>query len=394
MGGSFSIFDIVIIVGIIQGIVAAIVISSYPSESAGKKILSAILVTLVLLNFKILLHTLGLWKFPVLHYLPLAIDTLIQPLIYLYICSLTQKEYRFNRKNLWHFLPVFLFQSHAVLVYIFTLFKPDILIKDVFAERYFFYNNFKWVEDLAAIISAVIYWILSLKKILAYRHWLFTSQSATQYSELTWLRNLLIVTGILAAALTISSIPANIFQLKNSFLYLQLFYCYLTMLIYYLSFQGYKTILTTEVHMVRFPEAIISEPAELIESVNTINKPSTNIQDFSDIKLALTEVMEKQMLFMEPELSLKELAGKINFPTAQVSAAINAEFGINFRSWVNSYRVEEVKKRLGNPKYEHLSLTGIAFDCGFNSEASFYRIFRQQTGYSPKSYLQLIHRKH
>jgi AraC-like DNA-binding protein len=61
---------------------------------------------------------------------------------------------------------------------------------------------------------------------------------------------------------------------------------------------------------------------------------------------------------------------------------------------VNSYRVEEVKKRLGNLKYEHLSLTGIAFDCGFNSEASFYRIFRQQTGYSPKSYLQLIHRKH
>lgn len=394
MGGSFSVFDIVIIVGIIQGIVAAIVISSYPSESAGKKILSAILVTLVLLNFKILLHTLGLWKFPSFHYLPLAIDTLIQPLIYLYICSLTQKEYRFNRKNLWHFLPVFLFQSHAVLVYIFTLFKPDILIKDVFAERYFFYNNFKWVEDLAAIISAVIYWILSLKKILAYRHWLFTSQSATQYSELTWLRNLLIVTGILAAALTISSIPANIFQLKNSFLYLQLFYCYLTMLIYYLSFQGYKTILTNEVHVIRFSEAIISEPAELIESVNTINKPSTNIQDFSDIKLALTEVMEKQMLFMEPELSLKELAGKINFPTAQVSAAINAEFGINFRSWVNSYRVEEVKKRLGNPKYEHLSLTGIAFDCGFNSEASFYRIFRQQTGYSPKSYLQLIHRKH
>jgi hypothetical protein len=38
MGGSFSVFDIVIIVGIIQGIVAAIVISSYPSESAGKNI--------------------------------------------------------------------------------------------------------------------------------------------------------------------------------------------------------------------------------------------------------------------------------------------------------------------------------------------------------------------
>ncbi len=85
------------------------------------------------------------------------------------------------------------------------------------------------------------------------------------------------------------------------------------MLIYYLSFQGYKTILTTEVHMVRFPEAIISEPAELIESVNTINKPSTNIQDFSDIKLALTEVMEKQMLFMEPNLALKSLPEKLIF---------------------------------------------------------------------------------
>jgi hypothetical protein len=63
--------------------------------------------------------------------------------------------------------------------YIFSLFSSRTFsYKDVFAERYFFYNNFKWVEDLAAIISAVIYWILSLKKIQAYRHWLFTSQSA------------------------------------------------------------------------------------------------------------------------------------------------------------------------------------------------------------------------
>jgi methylphosphotriester-DNA--protein-cysteine methyltransferase len=46
---------------------------------------------------------------------------------------------------------------------------------------------------------------------------------------------------------------------------------------------------------------------------------------------------------------------------------------MSFRNLINNYRVEEVKKRLGDPP-SHLSVLGMALDCGFNSKASFYRI--------------------
>lgn len=392
MSGAIGAFDTIVIVGVIQGIVAAAVVGFHPSGSAGKKLLSAILITLALLNIKILLHTLGLWQYPGWHYFPLAIDTLVQPLFYLYTCSLTVKNFSINRRQFWHFAPVIVFQLHAVIVYMISLSQPG--IKDLGSERYLFYNAVKWMEDVAALFSAGIYWYLSFKKTQTYRRWLFSSQSATQYLELTWLRNLLIGTGILVAALFLSSLPANILGRTDSFAYLEFFYIYITMLIYFLSFRGYRIILTSEVQVVRLSGEGVAEQRETEELLDIVEKDIEVEKDFSDIQQALTEVMEKQLLFLEPELSLKDIAKTIGFPVGEVSAAINAGFGLNFRTWVNGYRVSEVKKRLDDPGYKHLSLTGIAFECGFNSEASFYRIFRQHTGHSPKSFLQEIKRKH
>ncbi len=385
MSGTFTIFDTVVIVGFIQGIAAAIAIGLYPSLTSGKKILSAILITLAFLSSKILLHTLGLWPYIGFHYFPLAIDTLIQPLFYLYTCSLTENNFTLNRRQWWHFAPALVFQFHAIIVYTASLMQPDIHAMDIIAEKYLFYNAVKWAEDVFALCSAGVYWYMSFRKIQMYRQWLFTSQSSTHYPELMWLRNLLIGTGILVLVLFLSSVSSNILQLNNSFLYLEIFYGYITLLIYFLSFQGYRTLLAAEMQIIR-------------TSVNTVQpevthgdkKAPVNEEYFHTIPSLLLELMEKQNLFLEPELSLKDVAKIIGFPTGQVSNAINAQFNMNFRSWVNSYRVEEVKKRLNNPEYRHLSLTGIAFDCGFNSEASFYRIFRKHTGHSPKTYLQSV----
>ncbi|NIF04369.1 helix-turn-helix transcriptional regulator [Chryseobacterium sp. Tr-659] len=389
MSANFNIFDTIVIVGILQGIAAAIAVYFYPSGTPGKKLLSTILVTLALLSFKILLHTLQLWQNPDIRYFPLAVDTLIQPLFYLYVCSLTDKDFSFNRKQFRHFIPAILFQLHAMVVYTAALSQPSLPTKDLIAENYFHYNSIKWIEDVFALFSAGIYWYFSFRRIQIYRKWLFTSQSATQYSELTWLRNLLIGTGILVIVLLLSSLYANILQLQHSFLYLEIFYVYLTLLIYFLSFQGYKSLLTSEVQVLRLSDhESSSAQIELIDSDDQEIKTTGNDELFSTIGSALKEVMDKQLLFMEPELNIKEVAAAVHFPSAQVSAAINAKFGVNFRSWVNSYRIEEVKKRLNDPAFRHLSITGIAFDCGFNSEASFYRIFRNQTGYSPKTYLQ------
>ena len=61
---------------------------------------------------------------------------------------------------------------------------------------------------------------------------------------------------------------------------------------------------------------------------------------------------------------------------------------MNFNDFVNKYRVEEVKKAFDNGDHKKSTLLGIAFDCGFNSKATFNRAFKKNTGLSPKDYLE------
>jgi AraC-like DNA-binding protein len=58
----------------------------------------------------------------------------------------------------------------------------------------------------------------------------------------------------------------------------------------------------------------------------------------------------------------------------------------SFFDYVNQLRIEEFKKQLLNPDKQHLSLLGLAFECGFNSKAAFNAVFKKQTGTTPSAY--------
>ena len=69
-----------------------------------------------------------------------------------------------------------------------------------------------------------------------------------------------------------------------------------------------------------------------------------------------------------------------------ISNAINQELGKNFFQLINEYRVEEVKERLKDSDNDHLKILSLAFEAGFNSKASFNRVFKSFTGQTPKDY--------
>ena len=95
--------------------------------------------------------------------------------------------------------------------------------------------------------------------------------------------------------------------------------------------------------------------------------------------------MLQDKLYLEPELSLSDLAVKLKTNTSVLSAAINSNFGKNFNDFVNEYRVEEFKKQIKLPENQHYTLLAVAFDCGFNSKATFNRAFKKFTGQAPKA---------
>jgi len=97
--------------------------------------------------------------------------------------------------------------------------------------------------------------------------------------------------------------------------------------------------------------------------------------------------MENEKPFLNPDLNLTELSKMLKIPAPTLSDTINSGFEKNFNDFINSYRVQAVKNMLQEGKQEQLSLLGIAYECGFNSKATFNRVFKKLTDTSPSQYL-------
>jgi AraC-like DNA-binding protein len=51
--------------------------------------------------------------------------------------------------------------------------------------------------------------------------------------------------------------------------------------------------------------------------------------------------------------------------------------------FINTYRVEEAKKRLIDPAKKHYSILAIAEEVGFNSKSAFNLVFKKYTTHDP-----------
>ncbi len=103
----------------------------------------------------------------------------------------------------------------------------------------------------------------------------------------------------------------------------------------------------------------------------------------------LNETMKQEKLYLEPSLSVEDLAGKLNIPVKHLSQAIHVCYDRNFYDFVNSYRIEEAKKRLNDDRYQNLTFLAVAYDVGFNSKSVFNAAFKKHTGNTPKEYRHL-----
>jgi len=96
--------------------------------------------------------------------------------------------------------------------------------------------------------------------------------------------------------------------------------------------------------------------------------------------------MQQNLFYLNAGLTLRGLAEELDLHPNELSRIINCGTGKNFNDYINTYRVEDVKRKITDPAYDHITLLGIAFDCGFNSKTTFNRTFKALVGQSPAEY--------
>lgn len=375
----FSLFDLLMLIGITQGVVMSVLLFRSKNNKRSNPFLALGILAFSWVSTKPLLHTLHLWDTSFFRYFPNGADLAIAPLLYLYLVSLVDVKFRFSRKHIIHFIPFVLLQGYLMFIYFSLVGTSDLVAKDQIANSLYF-NPVKELESHGSAIYAVLYLLLSYKKFKEYREWLSNAISDSTFPEFKWVKHLLILCIAIGVFLVFNYSADLLFHLnKITDLHWTIFSLFGAFSIYYLGIAGYKL----PNYDLKLREDITVLPSK--EFSGTIKTKAPSQRD-AEIVQAIKIALEEDKVFLNPTLNIQELSRKLSLPQQEISQVINTHFHKKFRDLINEYRVEEVKKMLHSEKMSHMSILGVALECGFNSEATFYRIFKKNTGLSPKEY--------
>jgi AraC-like DNA-binding protein len=104
------------------------------------------------------------------------------------------------------------------------------------------------------------------------------------------------------------------------------------------------------------------------------------------IEKALLALMEDDGPQEDSDLTLQDLADRLEVSPHNLSEVINRRLGASFHDFVNGYRVEEAKRRIRDPKLAHQTILAVALESGFRSKSTFNKIFKRFTGVTPSQY--------
>jgi len=301
------------------------------------------------------------------------------PALWFYIKSLSFPVFRFKLIYLLHFIPFLAF----LIAHYFNFINLPVLDKIHIAKNELFKDlAFYKISVLSIGISTITYNLWALKLIQKHRHNLLLNFSKIENIDLHWLRILTI------ASLICFGVNHILFNLNLIFHYASHKILSLTAYSFvsiYLFVIGYFGLLQKNV----FVNRAIENQLTYVKSGKMKKTGTPRKQDNEFINILLS-FMEQKQPFLDPEISISKLSELLKVKTEYLSEILNSHLNQTFFDFINKYRIEEFKVQSVSETNSHLSIMGIAYNCGFNSKASFYRAFKKFEGMSPSTYIQSV----
>lgn len=309
------------------------------------------------------------------------------PFLYLYTRTLTGVKGKL-KFNLLHFLPVFLVYLWEIKFFSFSGVEK---IK-IYQKEGLGFELLTQVVFISIILSGIIYIILSLIRLRKHAYVIKQNFSYTEKVNLSWLRYL--IYGVLVIWIVI-------FLGADKYIYIAA-----VVYIFFIGYFGIKQvgIFTQNMSLsdnILFKNQVdgnstngIEQPQEETSAQETVrvkySKSGLDEKEAAELQVRLNQLITVERLFANPELTLNDLAAKLNVSPNYVSQVINTREGMSFYDYVNTMRVMEFIIAIKLPSNQNFTLLSIAHACGFNSKTSFNRNFRKVKGISPSEYLAQI----
>jgi AraC-like DNA-binding protein len=289
------------------------------------------------------------------------------PLFYFYIRAMTVEDHRWTAIDVLHGIPFLL----GLLVYgaYLRLFAGGSAPSGIIGSAV----RSPWLVVLILSILQTIAYVVSIVRLLReHSARVKAAFSTIDRINLGWLRRRLVVYAAIWAV-GLAMVVAVRLETRAINLVGQIVF-FLVALNTFVT--GYLAMLQPEIVFGPF----VTRPARRYE------RSSLTPEDAALHKTRLLELMEREKPFLDPEIALPKLAQTLEIPTAHLSQVINDLLGRNFYEFINHYRVEEAKRRLAMPDGGREKLITVALDCGFNSVATFNRVFKELAGRTPSEY--------
>ncbi len=255
-----------------------------------------------------------------------------------------------------------------------------------------------WYQKLG-LISMIVYFVLSIRYYNVYKKLMFQVVSFADAVLFKWVKTYLIAFLIMLLLPIAFDVLGFIYPELQSYKGSWWFYLFFSIVMYYIAITGYSNPTNSTIpfkmsFFVKNPMLLLTgnltTENDTIIDIEYENFEMTNFPEMEHWKSKIETLITKEKLFENPELTLTDVAKKLQTNASVISKTINQGFQMNFNDCINNYRIDAVKNRFAYGEHKKSTLLGIAYDCGFNSKATFNRAFKKNTGKTPKEYLSQL----
>jgi AraC-like DNA-binding protein len=322
------------------------------------------------------------------------LPSLFGPLVFLFTIKLCMERPAFRSGDLLHFIPFifylllllpwYLRPSHEKIAYLgdFELAKQD---------------DFGFLNQLSILII-LIYLVATLRFLRRFRKKIEETYSEISQKRVEWMSTFAytVLVILVFSALGFYGRKWHIPFLHTLY---HLNYVFLILLVYWIGYKALlqpvifdpeKKDLPTHLHGNSQIPAAPGKELSLNPEIRKYTRSGLEDEEAEKIYEELIHFMKTKKPYLDPGLNIYQLSDNLNLKKHHLSQVINEKSGMNFFDFVNTYRVEEIKRNLAHPSMKNLTLLGIGLESGFNSKATFNSAFKKFTGLTPSDFQKTL----